>query len=270
MPSSTGKANGYTFFRTTDNHIFIINNETWFDIGAAAAGRGITSITGPTTVDLEDTYTIHYSDGTTSTYVVTNGARGPQGVQGLTGRGIEGITASYTPGLDPSRMTTITVNYDDHQNPQTFNVGWGRDGVTPTLSIDSSTKHWIINGVDTGIVAEGQDGHSPVITIDQTSYHWLIDGVDTGVDARGIEGPQGPTGPIGPAGQDGDDGRGITSIAKTSSSGLTDTYTITYSDGTTSTYTVDNGADGQDGQDGADGQDGQDGISPHIDPTTGH
>lgn len=49
------------------------------------------------------------------------------------------------------------------------------------------------------------------------------------------------------------DGRGITSIVKTATVGLVDTYTITYSDGTTSTYTVTNGRDGQDGQDGADG-----------------
>lgn len=39
-------------------------------------------------------------------------------------------------------------------------------------------------------------------------------------------------------------GKGITSITKTGTSGLVDTYTITYSDNTTSTFTVTNGADG--------------------------
>lgn len=39
-------------------------------------------------------------------------------------------------------------------------------------------------------------------------------------------------------------GRGISSIQKTSTSGLVDTYTITYSDGTTSTFNVTNGAGG--------------------------
>ena len=38
--------------------------------------------------------------------------------------------------------------------------------------------------------------------------------------------------------------KGIASIAKTGSSGLIDTYTITYTDGTTSTFTVTNGQDG--------------------------
>lgn len=40
--------------------------------------------------------------------------------------------------------------------------------------------------------------------------------------------------------------RGIVSIEKTSSLGLVDYYTITYTDGTTSTFTVTNGKDGED------------------------
>ena len=54
----------------------------------------------------------------------------------------------------------------------------------------------------------------------------------------------------------GKDGRGIVSIVKTATSGLVDTYTITYTDNTTSTFNVTNGANGINGQDGADGQDG--------------
>jgi len=42
----------------------------------------------------------------------------------------------------------------------------------------------------------------------------------------------------------GEDGRGIESIVKAGTSGLVDTYTITYSDNTTSTFTVTNGAAG--------------------------
>lgn len=38
--------------------------------------------------------------------------------------------------------------------------------------------------------------------------------------------------------------KGISSIAKTGTSGLVDTYTITYTDGSTATFTVTNGADG--------------------------
>lgn len=44
----------------------------------------------------------------------------------------------------------------------------------------------------------------------------------------------------------GADGKGITSITKTGTSGLIDTYTITYTDGSTSTFTVTNGTSGAD------------------------
>ena len=44
----------------------------------------------------------------------------------------------------------------------------------------------------------------------------------------------------------GDTGNGIASIEKTGTSGLVDTYTITFDDGTTETYEVTNGADGDD------------------------
>ena len=49
---------------------------------------------------------------------------------------------------------------------------------------------------------------------------------------------------------------GIIEIKKTGSEGLVDTYTIVYSDGTTSTFTVTNGAQGEQGMQGEKGEDG--------------
>lgn len=63
-------------------------------------------------------------------------------------------------------------------------------------------------------------------------------------------------------GVNGEDGVSVESIAKTSTSGLTDTYTITLSNGKTTEFTVTNGAngvDGKDGKNGADGKSGKDG-----------
>ena len=54
---------------------------------------------------------------------------------------------------------------------------------------------------------------------------------------------------------------GIVSIAKTSTSGLVDTYTITMADGTTATFSVKNGANGTNGTNGTNGADG---FSPTI------
>ncbi len=61
------------------------------------------------------------------------------------------------------------------------------------------------------------------------------------------------SGPIAPV--------GIVSIQKTSSSGLVDVYTITYTNGKTSTFEVTNGKDGANGADGLNGMDGKDGTN---------
>lgn len=61
---------------------------------------------------------------------------------------------------------------------------------------------------------------------------------------RGPQGVPGADGQDGADGADGAPGNGIVSITKTATAGLVDTYTITYTNGTTSTFTVTNGQDG--------------------------
>ena len=76
------------------------------------------------------------------------------------------------------------------------------------------------NGTQLGIRVEGE-----------TSYQYI--------DLKGEQGDPG---------NDGADGKGIVSIARTSgtgAAGTTDTYTITFTDSTTATFQVYNGADGQ-------------------------
>lgn len=77
-----------------------------------------------------------------------------------------------------------------------------------------------------------------------TGGYWYIDGVNTGVKAQGSDGATGAQ------------GVGISSIAKTGTSGLVDTYKITLTNGQTSTFTVTNGAKGATGATGAKGTDG--------------
>lgn len=62
-----------------------------------------------------------------------------------------------------------------------------------------------------------------------------------------------PKGDKGDKGDRGETGNGIASIVKTSTSGLVDTYTITYTDGNTETFTVTNGAKGDTGEKGETG-----------------
>ena len=62
---------------------------------------------------------------------------------------------------------------------------------------------------------------------------------ETGVFSFGL-----PRGAKGDTGATGETGNGISNIRKTSTAGLVDTYTITYTDGTTTTFTVTNGQNG--------------------------
>ena len=61
---------------------------------------------------------------------------------------------------------------------------------------------------------------------------------------RGPRGIQGPQGIQGPEGEQGETGNGISSIVKTGTVDLVDTYTITMTDGSTYNFTVTNGKDG--------------------------
>lgn len=75
----------------------------------------------------------------------------------------------------------------------------------------------------------------------------------TSVTTPSVTLPRGAKGDTGATGATGATGNGIASITKTGTSGLIDTYTILYTNGSTQTFTVTNGAQGEAGQDGTDG-----------------
>ncbi len=227
-------------------------------------GNGIASIKKTGTEGLVDTYTITYTDGTDTTFTVTNGKDGVQGIQGEKGADghtpeitivdgywcVDGITTgvlakgekgdkgdagngivSITKTGTNDLVDTYTITYTDG-TPSTFTVTNGKNG---------------IQGIEG---QKGADGHTPVITIEEG--YWYVDGVTTNVRAEGLKG---------------DTGNGISSIAKTGTSGLVDTYTITYTDGTPSTFTVTNG---KNGIQGIEGQKGADGHTPVISIVDGY
>lgn len=80
-----------------------------------------------------------------------------------------------------------------------------------------------------------------------------------GVKATGENGSNGSNGTNGTNGTNGQDGVGIAKIEKTSSEGLVDTYTITLTNGQTSTFTVTNGEKGDQGEQGVQGIKGDQG-----------
>jgi hypothetical protein len=98
----------------------------------------ITSVTKTSTSDLVDTYTIAYSDGNTSTFNVTNGAQGEQGLQGETGNGIASIVRTGGDGSAGS-LDTYTITYTNG-GTSTFTVQNGANGQAQSLtSISTAT-----------------------------------------------------------------------------------------------------------------------------------
>lgn len=108
----------------------------------------------------------------------------------------------------------------------------GQDGISPTITETQTQNGYNItitdkNGTNTISLLNGQNGQ---------------DGKD---GADGKDGKDGVNGKDGKDGATGATGNGISNITKTNTSGLIDTYTITYTNGNTTTYQVTNGANGQ-------------------------
>lgn len=213
-------------------------------------GRGILSIVLTESKGNKDTYTITYTNGSQSTFVVTNGEDGIQGVPGK-----DGHTPVVTIGSNGNWFVDGVDSGFKAQGPKGDKGEDGKDGrgiksivlssqsdgvsTYTILYTDGTTSSFTVKDGETGEMGPqgiqgipGENGHTPVITIGDNG-NWFVDGVDSDVEAQG------------PKGDKGDTGVSITKIEKTSSDGDMDTYTITYSDNSISTFTVTNGKDGK-------------------------
>lgn len=163
------------------------------------------------------------------------GLTGPQGSQGPQGeRGLQGLQGER--GL---------------QGPQGIQGLSGTNGLNGTnakeVEFQKSLTHIQWKYV-------GDENWNNLVALVDIKGEQGIQGIQGTQGERGIQGVQGVAGSNGTNGTngiDGDDGKGISSITKTNTVGLVDTYTITYTDSTTGTFNVTNGANGTNGQDGA-------------------
>lgn len=185
------------------------------------------------------------------------GAKGDPGTNGTSAK-ITGATAS----VDATSGTPqVTVTSGGTDSSRSFNFAFtglkgpkgdkGNDGTG--VSIKSSQAECTAIG-DAYI---GSDGHIYILSTLPSTF---TDGGeikgpkgdkgDTGAQGpAGEQGPQGDKGEQGPQGKQGETGAtgdGISTIIKTSTSGLVDTYTITFTGGSSTTFTVTNGQNGSD------------------------
>lgn len=115
-----------------------------FDVLDGSDGRGITEIkrtSGNGAAGTNDTYTIYYTDGSTSTFNVYNGANGSGG--GSTEGGENGAT--FTPHVDSSGNLSWT-NDKGLPNPETVNIK-GPAPVKGTDYFTASDKQELVSDV---------------------------------------------------------------------------------------------------------------------------
>lgn len=221
LPQYTTVENLGKYYLINDNqHLYVITRYLTFDT-VTAYDLGVFPAVGPQGRDGQKG-----EKGDKGDSII--GPRGYQGIQGAPGRGVDSLS-----GID---TTSYEASYSEDENgvvtlDTSADVDFGGD--TPR-EIDFKIKY----KVPTDFYSKED--------VDDKDADVLSDAKDY-VDDKIAEIPSGPQG---------EPGVGITSIAKTSTAGLVDTYTITYTDGDTDTFTVTNGQNGTNGTDGTDGTDG--------------
>ena len=250
-------------------------------------GVSIVSVDLTSSDGLADIYTITYSDGTTSNFVVTNGKDGEQGIQGIPGEDghtpvitissdgywvIDGVKTNTKaqgeqgePGKDGTSLLTgngepsanLGKNGDSYIDLDTWDFYVKTSGTwihTGNIKGEQGNQgNDGIDGIDGTAVLTGEgepsvgSGKNGDSYIDLSTWNYYVKENDEWVLKGNIKGTDGT---------DGEDGNGIVSIELTSSSGNVDTYTITYDNGNTTTFTITNGVDGEQGIQGEPGEDG--------------
>ena len=168
-----------------------------------------------------------------------------QGVQGETGP----MGAPFTIKKTYSSVAEMNADFNNMQ------VG-DYVMITSTVELEDNAKlysrgetQWIFITDFSGATGiQGPVGLTPNIQIGTVTSGEVPSVTRTGTNENPVLNfvlEKGEKGDKGNTGDTGATGNGIASITKTSTSGLVDTYTITYTDNTTSTFEVTNGEDGE-------------------------
>lgn len=190
----------------TDIPALVAQAKQYADDAEAAADEAASYTGHPAYIGANNNWFVYDTD--TAQYV-------DSGVSAL-GEGIVSITKTATVGL----VDTYTITYTGG-GTTTFDV---TNGAPPNITITAQADALSSLTPTVNVTAGG--------TLSNPTYDLAFSGLKGETGATGAQGPTGPT------------GNGITSITKTGTSGLIDTYTITYSNGTFTTFTVTNGQDG--------------------------
>lgn len=141
-------------------------------------------------------------------FVIPRGLQGPQGI-----RGVQGIQGEKGDAFAIQKVYSSIAEMNADYSGTDVQIG-----------------QFVM--IDTGSVEDPDTGKLYVKGLQ--AYEFIV-------DLSGAQGIQGPQGIQGVQGERGETGNGIASITKTGTAVLTDTYTILFTDGTSTTFTVENG-----------------------------
>lgn len=137
-----------------------------------ATGNGISSVTFVSSSGLVDTYKITFTNGTETTFGVTNGKDGIDGIDGVDGHSPV-VTASKvgkvtTVSVDGSAIATINDGNDGQNGSDGQN---GADGFSPSASVSKSGNKATItitdkDGTTTADVYDGSGGGGDVVDVE--------------------------------------------------------------------------------------------------------
>lgn len=231
-------------------YVWNVSTKQWVDTGVKA---GITSIVQTTTSTADggtNVVTATLSDGTKTTFNIKNGQKGSTGAKGDTGAaaGFANPTATATtlsPGSAAAASVTASGGNTMKQFDFSFGIPQGEKGDKGDKGDTGAAAGFGTPTASATTIAAGSSATASVTASgSNTSKVFAFTfGIPKGEKgAKGDTGATGPTGPTGPAGSS------IQSIARTSGTGeagSTDTYTITLTNGNTTTFQVKNGNDGK-------------------------
>ena len=119
-----------------------------------AEGNGIRSIAKTGTSGLVDTYTITFDDGSTTTYTVTNGAKGDKGDTGAT----PNLTIGTVETLEPTEDATATITGTAENPVLNLGIPQGRTGEVTYEDLESILPR----DTASGTIASFPDGQSVI------------------------------------------------------------------------------------------------------------
>lgn len=141
----TDNGSAYISIRNGTGHS-VSDTTYWYKL--VGAGDGISSITGPVSVDNVDTYTINYGSGNTKTFTVTNGSS----ISGISKTSTSGLVDTYTITMNDGSTSTFTVTNARSISSISLLSGTHAPGTTDVYQIsynDSTTSTFsVYNGID--------------------------------------------------------------------------------------------------------------------------